>query len=183
MKTLCLNITYEPLGFLPPERAVQIYLQDRVEIIEDSGKTYRSSSGVEVPAPEVIRLKRFIKMPRDVRECITPRVLFARDNFMCQYCEIAQADLKGKNNRLTIDHVHPKSKGGPHHWENVVTACYRCNLKKRDRNPTDANMPLKGRYKDRSPKKPSLLTTQWGGRVSPKQAKWITSYYGKEALE
>ena len=31
---------------------------------------------------------------------------------------------------LTIDHVKPLSKGGKHIWENVTTACTKCNNKK-----------------------------------------------------
>lgn len=181
MRCLCLNVTYEPLGFLSQNRAVQVVLEDRAEIIEKGESTYNSTSGIEIPEPVVIRLNRFIKMPRDLSECITSRVLFARDNYTCQYCG-KHANQLGAKNPLTIDHVKPKSKGGPNQWDNVVAACYRCNLKKRDRTPMDANMPLKGLYKERSPKKPHYLVFTWGGKVTPQQEKWIKSYYKVDNL-
>jgi len=54
---------------------------------------------------------------------------------------------------LTVDHVIPKSKGGEDIWENLVTACIKCNNKKGDRTPEDAKMVLKA-----APKKPSHIT-------------------------
>lgn len=164
------------------DRAVQIYLQDKIEILEDDGTVYTSANGdVTVPTPLVVRLKRYIKMPRSLREAISPRVLFARDNNTCQYCGKHQSKLKG-NNPLTIDHIQPKSKDGPHHWENVVTACYVCNIKKRDRTPLQANMKFVDLYKNKSPKKPHLLVFTWGGRVNAKQEKWIKQYYKVDSL-
>jgi 5-methylcytosine-specific restriction endonuclease McrA len=41
-----------------------------------------------------------------------------------------------------MDHIHPKSRGGLKSWTNIVTCCKECNLKKRDRTPKEANMPL-----------------------------------------
>ncbi len=183
-KALCLNVTYEPLGFLSTNRAVAIVLDGKAEVLEDDdSRTYNSTSGVSLPAPVVIHLKRYIKVPRSLKESITPRVLFARDRFTCQYCGRHQRDLKGARNRLTIDHIKPKAHGGPHHWENVVTACYICNIKKRDRTPMQANMKFVHLYKNRAPKKPELLVFTWGGRVSDKQRQWITNYYGVNSLE
>lgn len=181
MRTLCLNVTYEPLGFLTQERAVCVILEGKADIIEKGEGAFRSPGGTTVPEPLVIKLNRYIKMPRSLREAISPRVLFARDNFTCQYCGKHESKLS-KHNRLTIDHILPKAQSGPHHWENVVTACYICNLKKRDRTPHQANMHFVDLYKNRSPKKPHLLTFTWGGRVNEKQAKWITSYYGVDSL-
>lgn len=182
-RVLCLNVTYEPIGFLSKNRAVAVVLDGKADVIEHGDSTYNSSSGHSVPEPIVIRLNRYIKIPRKLKESITARVLFARDKFTCQYCGVPQHRLRGKGNRLTIDHVQPKSKGGPHHWENVVTACYRCNLKKRDRTPTEANMKFTHLYKDRAPKKPELLVFTWGGRINEKQKYWITQYYGVQSLE
>lgn len=182
-RTLCLNVTYEPIGFLTQDRAVCVVLEGKAEILEHSDAVYRSPSGVSVPAPVVIRLNRYIKIPRGLKEHITSRVLFARDNHTCQYCGKSVNQLRGKNNRLTIDHIKPKAQGGPDHWENVVTACYYCNLKKRDRTPMQANMKFVAQYKNRSPKKPHLLVFTWGGKVCEKQAKWIKSFYGVSALD
>lgn len=181
MRCLCLNSSYEPIGFLPQNRAVQIFLEDKVDILEEGPGVYRSTSGISVPEPLVIRLRRYLKIPRDLNESISPRVLFSRDNYTCQYCGKHQSKLRRKN-KLTIDHIKPKSQGGPHHWENVVTCCYFCNLKKRDRTPFEANMKFVDLYKNKSPRKPYLLTFTWGGRVTPEQEKWITMYYKVETL-
>lgn len=180
-RTLCLNATYEPIGFLGQNRAVAVVLDGKADIVESGTNTYRSPGGMECPEPLVIRLNRYIKIPRSLKESITPRVLFARDRFTCQYCGKHQSELR-RNNRLTIDHIKPKAQDGPHHWENVVTACYICNIKKRDRTPMQANMKFTHLYKNRSPKKPELLVFTWGGRVTEEQKKWITQYYGVESL-
>lgn len=179
-RALCLNVTYEPIGFLPKDRAVCLVLDGRVDLIEGGPAEYRSPSGVVVPDPHVVRLNRYIKIPRTLKEGISSRVLFARDHFTCQYCGTHESDLKGKRNRLTIDHIKPRAQEGPHHWENVVTACYICNIKKRDRTPTQANMKFVHLYKNRSPKKPELQTFAWGGRLSDVQKKWVDAYYGTD---
>lgn len=180
-RTLCLNVTYEPLGFLSEERAVVVIYEGKAETIEESGRIYTSAGGIVIPVPSVIRLTRYIKVPRTLREAISPRVLFSRDQFTCQYCGKHEKALKGKNNRLTMDHIQPRSKGGPHHWENVVTACYHCNLRKRNRTPMEANMKFVHLYKDRSPKKPSDLIFIWGGKVTEEQLKWIRYFYPEES--
>jgi 5-methylcytosine-specific restriction endonuclease McrA len=59
----------------------------------------------------------------------------ARDLYTCQYC--------GSRKDLTLDHVVPRWCGGPHTWENLVTCCRKCNLKKGDKTPQQANMKLK----------------------------------------
>ena len=51
--------------------------------------------------------------------------VYKRDNNKCQYCGITC-----KTSIKTLDHVHPKSKGGKSNWENVVTSCKFCNGKK-----------------------------------------------------
>lgn len=64
-------------------------------------------------------------------------ILYMRDRFICAYC-----GDKVVPSKLTIDHVHPKSRGGKNVWENAVTACKPCNHTKADRTPEEAGMPL-----------------------------------------
>ena len=45
--------------------------------------------------------------------------------------------------RLTLDHVVPRSRGGDSVWENVVTSCAPCNLRKGNRLPHEIEMPLR----------------------------------------
>ena len=43
---------------------------------------------------------------------------------------------------LSRDHVRPISRGGADLWNNVVTACKRCNNHKAGQTPEEANMQL-----------------------------------------
>ena len=88
----------------------------------------------DVKAPTVIRLRQFIRVPyRDIP--LSRKNIFQRDNNCCQYCG-------QKNKKLSIDHVIPRSRGGKDNWENVITACLHCNVKKGNRTPEEAKMPL-----------------------------------------
>ena len=70
--------------------------------------------------PSVIALKDYI-VPQS-KPSFTRFNVFLRDKFSCQYC--------GSGEELTFDHLLPRSKGGETHWDNVVTACSTCNVKK-----------------------------------------------------
>ena len=74
----------------------------------------------------MIRLVQYVRVPRAIQRKISRRALFARDGWRCVYCGTSSG-------RLTLDHVIPRSKGGESIWENVVTACAPCNLRKGDR--------------------------------------------------
>jgi 5-methylcytosine-specific restriction endonuclease McrA len=84
---------------------------------------FRSARDV-VEVPAVVRLKYQVRIPYRATVPLSRAALLARDNKTCQYC------FKAGN---TIDHVVPRARGGEHLWENVVTACTRCNAKKDDR--------------------------------------------------
>jgi 5-methylcytosine-specific restriction endonuclease McrA len=73
----------------------------------------------------------------DPAPALTNTALFARDRHLCLYCgqHVTRAEL-------TRDHVLPLSRQGKDEWENVVSACVACNLKKSNRTPQQANMPL-----------------------------------------
>lgn len=68
---------------------------------------------------------------------LTNAALFARDRHLCMYC-----GEHFSRPHLTRDHVVPSSHGGHDHWENVVSACLPCNVRKGGRTPQQANMPL-----------------------------------------
>ena len=65
------------------------------------------------------------------------RELFRRDQHICAYCGKTFPESK-----LSRDHIHPRSKGGPDTWMNVVTCCARCNQKKDDKTLTEAGLTL-----------------------------------------
>ena len=82
----------------------------------------------------MIRLRYFVRVPFHRRSSLSRRGVFARDGYRCQYCG-SRAD--------SIDHVRPRSRGGPHTWENVVAACRRCNAHKRDRLLSETSFKLR----------------------------------------
>ncbi len=121
--TLLLNATFEPLRVLPVRRAVNLVLQGRAEVLEEGDRVVRSKN-FEMKTPLVIRLKYFVRVPYRARLPLTRRNLIARDYGKCGYCG---------NTGSTIDHIVPRSKGGRHEWENVVTCCSPCNSAKADK--------------------------------------------------
>lgn len=131
---LVLNATYEPLNVTSLWRALSLILSAKAEVVEALPERTIRSPSTTLPHPTVIRLVTYVRVPRFTARRITRRALFARDGNACQYC--------GTGARLTIDHVMPRSRGGLSSWDNVVTACAPCNLKKGDRLPHEVGMVL-----------------------------------------
>lgn len=122
-RTLVLNSTDEPLGVVPLRRAVVLVLRERAVLVVAGDGAVRSVH-VHMPAPAVIRLTHFVRIPYRWPVPLTRRNLFARDGWRCAYCTATAR---------TVDHVVPRSRGGRHAWDNVVAACRRCNAVKGDR--------------------------------------------------
>ena len=119
---LALNASFEPLTMVPMRRALRLVLDGKAEIVEsDPGRLVRSER-LTLPRPAVIRLMKFIHVPRRFRRQVTNTFLFARDRYRCQYCGRTQVELKPRES-LTRDHLIPISRGGTNEWTNVVTAC------------------------------------------------------------
>jgi 5-methylcytosine-specific restriction endonuclease McrA len=132
---LVLNATFEPINVCTVRRATVLLLKARAELVERSERELHSES-LTMPRPIVIRLTTYVRVPRDAhRRKITRRAVFARDRWTCQYCG-------GIRGTLTIDHVIPRSRGGPSSWDNIVTCCAPCNRRKGDRLPRNAGMQL-----------------------------------------
>jgi 5-methylcytosine-specific restriction endonuclease McrA len=124
-RVLLLNITYEPLTTVGLHRAVCLVLGDKAEIVhEDARGAVLHSASSRLAAPSVIKLRRYVRVPYRSRIPLTRAALMRRDNYLCAYCGV-KAD--------TIDHVIPRSRGGPHTWENCVASCTTCNHGKADR--------------------------------------------------
>jgi 5-methylcytosine-specific restriction endonuclease McrA len=122
-RSLVLNASFEPLAVVAARRAVVLVLKEKAEILASNGMVFRSEK-LSVPAPSVVRLQYFVKVPYRARASLTRRAVFARDNWTCQYCGKAAEN---------VDHVIPRSQGGGHTWENVVASCRRCNARKENR--------------------------------------------------
>ena len=136
MKALVLNSSYEPLRIVSWQKALIMWFQDKVEVLEYHATQVRSVSS-SFTLPSVLRLKNYIRPKRidGVRFC--RENVYIRDLHTCQYCSV-----KFPSKELTIDHVVPASQKGPKTWTNVVTACRSCNQRKANRTPEKARMPL-----------------------------------------
>ena len=178
MGCLTLNASFEPLTILPVHRAVRLVIDRKAEILEVDGARVFRSERQEVPSPAVIRLVRFVHVPRRFRRQVTNTFLFARDSYCCQYCGRHRVELRGRD-FLTRDHVVPLSRGGLNTWENVVTACSPCNNRKADHLPGECGMQLL-----RTPGEPNYVELVWAvRRVTEVQAKYIGMFYGDDVLE
>ena len=133
-QVLVLNASYEPLNVCSVRRAHVLVYKGKAELVEDLGRPLCSASDT-FRWPHVIRLVHYVRVPRTVQRKISRRALFARDNWRCVYCG-------STGGRLTLDHVVPRSKGGDSTWENVVTSCAPCNLRKGNRLLHEAQMEL-----------------------------------------
>ncbi len=137
-KVLVLNASYEPLNITSWRRAVVLLLKGKAEQLEhnDNLSIYQG-----FPLPSVIRLRQYVSVPyKEIP--LTRRNILERDHHTCQYCNY-------RGEQLTLDHVIPRSRGGGDSWENLVTACVRCNVKKGNRTPKEAGMNLRSQ-----PRKP-----------------------------
>ena len=104
-RVLVLNASYEPLNVCSLRRAHVLVWKGKAEVLESHGQPLRSSSST-FTRPHVIRLVTYVRVPRGVTKRISRRVLFARDGWKCVYCGT-------ESNRLTLDHVVPRSRGAP----------------------------------------------------------------------
>ena len=134
-RVLVLNASYEPLNVCTLRRAHVLVWKGKAEILESHARPIRSAT-TNFQRPNVIRLKTYVRVPRGVTRRISRRVLFARDGWQCAYCGTS-------GNRLTLDHVVPRSRGGTSVWENVVTSCAPCNHRKGDRLLEETSMQLR----------------------------------------
>lgn len=120
-------------------RAVALANTDRVTVLEWWDDEYTLHSQNEVfKIPALMIYHKYINMHKRMKHvALTRDNLFHRDNYTCQYCGNPFPDRL-----LTFDHVIPRHQGGPTTWTNITTACKKCNNKKDNRTPKEANMPL-----------------------------------------
>jgi len=141
---LVLNADYTPLNLTTFKRALKLILKGKAEIVRNELEVVRSEK-LSYPKPLIIRLLNYIKCKIKSFKVNRSRI-YKRDNYECAYC--------GSKKQLTIDHIIPKSRGGKNTWNNLISSCLTCNLKKGDRTPDEAFMPLRF-----SAKVPNLLSS------------------------
>ncbi len=157
-RALVLNQNYEPLNVCAVRRAFVLVYHGKAEVLETAEGAIRGVTA-EFAMPSVIRLHAPVKRPRP-RVRLTRTEVFARDEHRCQYCGVAGTEL-------TIDHVMPRHRGGPHEWENLVAACRPCNHRKGGRTPSEARMRLM-----REPTRPIATPTALFGQYLERYREW-----------
>jgi len=172
---LVLNADYQPLSYYPLslwpwQEAVKAVFLDRVNIVSEYEQKIHSPS-MEMNLPSVISLKDYI--PQNRPPAFTRFNVFLRDGFSCVYC--------GSPSDLTFDHVAPRSRGGRTTWQNIVTACAPCNLRKGGRSMREAKM-----FPHRPPRQPTMHELQGQGRKFPPNylhESWMDYLYWDVELE
>lgn len=139
---LVLNSDYLPINITDFRKAFNLVYKGKAEVIVDV-EDIINTMDKQFKKPSVIRLTYHVSVPYR-KVVLSKENIFRRDGNKCAYCE-------SKYN-LTIDHIHPKSKGGKDTWENLISACFRCNARKGDLSLEEARMELKFQ-----PYKPSPL--------------------------
>lgn len=132
-KCLVLDGSYMPRSILTSERAFAIFYKGNADIVEnhtdpETGEPIKFqivNPDLDIYKPSIIRVKKNMKVNFHKTK-VSRENVFKRDNYTCVYC--------GSENRktLTIDHVIPQCRGGKDTWENLVTACFKCNQEKND---------------------------------------------------
>jgi len=162
---------------VPVRRALRLVIEGKAEIVESDSDDVVRSERLILPKPAIIRLMRFVHVPRRFRRQVTNTFLFARDGYRCQYCHRGNIELRHRE-CLTRDHLIPLSRGGDNEWNNVVTACSSCNTRKGNHLPEECGMhPL------HTPLEPHFVHLAWAvRRLTAPQAKYIRLFYGPAAL-
>jgi len=151
--TLVLNRSWHPVHVTTVRRALCMVFRYAARIVcPESLATFDFDGWIQVPipnhehairsprisiaAPEIVLLTHYNRVPCHEAP-FTRRNLFLRDDYTCQYC-----GKRGPSDRLSVDHVQPRSRGGSTSWENCVLACVRCNARKANHTPTEAGLSL-----------------------------------------
>ena len=172
METLVLSQSYEPVARVSWQRAMTLFFEGKVEVVEEYTDRQIRTVSLTFNVPAVIRFlkgirgrKRAVKFSREN--------VYTRDHGKCQYCS-----SKVTRAEATYDHVMPRAQGGKTDWNNIVICCVPCNQKKGGRTPQQAKMTLMS-----IPVKPTKLPDKYtltirveNGKSIPEQWKaWIAS--------
>lgn len=166
-RVLVLNRLWQAVNIVSAKRAFGLLFQDHAKVIysgDDGLQVYPLIEWIDfsighpainawdcvhtirytIRVPKVLLLDVFDRLPmKEVK--FTRQNLFERDNYTCQYCGRTYSVRS-----LNLDHVIPRDRGGRTTWENIVTACMRCNTRKANRLPHEASMYL--RHKPERPR-------------------------------
>ncbi len=133
-RVLVLNQSYEPISVCSAKKAFLLIFLLKADLVAEREDRVLRSVNATYPYPSVIRLSSYIRVKFKNIE-LSRRNILRRDNNQCQYCGKTTAPL-------TLDHIIPRSRGGMDTWDNLVTACIRCNNRKGNQTPEEAGMKL-----------------------------------------
>lgn len=129
---LQLNASFEAIRIISAKRALTLLTKGKA--LTELATDHEIYPGVYLPS--VIRLIVYKHVPIRM-QILSRRNIHVRDGYRCGYC-----GERFRGDELSLDHIIPKSKGGRNTFENLVSACKKCNHRKADRTPMEANMPL-----------------------------------------
>jgi len=145
-EVLLLNASEEVLGLVDWKRAVKLIESGKATQPHNYNKKHKIKTTTGTyDLPAAIVLIQYVHIPWSDKLNPTRQNVFRRDNWTCQYCGQRTKDTS----KLTIDHVHPRSRGGDSGWTNLTTACPDCNTRKGNKLLKETNMKLLNK-----PKKP-----------------------------
>jgi 5-methylcytosine-specific restriction endonuclease McrA len=152
LPVLVVNRFFQPVQITSARRAFLLLFGGAALAIDEAGDLHDFPAWKRLPVrehddglpivdgslrvPRVLHLRRYERVRRPAIR-LTRKNLMLRDAHQCQYCARRPAVRD-----LNIDHVLPRSRGGEDSWENLVTACRICNLRKGRRTPEEASMGL-----------------------------------------
>ena len=167
--TLILNSNGFPLSLLPISAvnwnlSVKLLVLDKFRVLEEYEDWIIHSPSMQMQVPAVMIAKRYLNLTRYPK--FSRGNVYLRDLFTCQYCGCEHGW-----HDLTLDHVLPRARGGKSAWENIVTACYECNVSKGDDKLPPIMIPYKPDYWELANKR-SKFPVKVGHHSWKKYLKW-----------
>lgn len=132
-RVLLLNASYEPIKTISARKAIEMLVAETADVVTETNHVIHSPS-TRMIIPSIIALKQYVRIPYKSSLHVNRTNILKRDSHTCAYCG-------GFGD--TMDHIHPKSKGGQHEWLNIVTSCETCNRKKGDKLLKDIGWSLR----------------------------------------
>ncbi len=152
-QVLVLNKHFVAISITSWKRAIKLVYLEHADVVDEEYRTYSFEDWFElsqamkehsagflytprfkIAIPEIIALKRYDKVQFEEPR-LTRKNIYEHYGYRCCYC-----GKKFTSDKLNIDHILPRSRGGKTEWGNVVTSCISCNLKKGNKIPQEAGM-------------------------------------------
>jgi len=171
-RTLVLDCSYRPIDVVNWQRAVCLDIFDKADVLEYYEEKVRASRE-SYPVPAVVRVRFFLKPSQKGLPCVR-RYILIRDDYTCQYC--------GCRRNLSMDHIHPVSRGGDWSWENLVTCCTACNGKKGSKTLAELGWKLRKQPRAPSPFEMEVVQNMTASDIKSPPPEW-TVYLQAGQLE